>query len=139
MTNAKMGQDYFFAVICTQSRKPFSKAWFNSTQFVVSIGWIIPGLLPHILYKLIDYWLKTIKRNFKRKKNSSYNASLVPLSVSSLPLIPTWVGSKQKTISALPHNLDKLSRRLTTSGLSVFSPSSAFITDKESVYIMYRI
>ena len=84
----------------------------------------------------INLWMNGLKS--LKGKLSSDNASLAALSASSLPLIPIWLGSQQKTISALLHNLGNFSRRLATSGLSVFSPSSACITDKESVYIMYR-
>ena len=82
--------------------------------------------------KLLIKCLKSIKGTLKGKCSSD-NASLAALSASSLPLIPIVLGSQQKTISALSHNLDNFSRRLTISGLSVFSPSSACITDKESV------
>ena len=137
MTNAKTGLDNFFAAICPQSWKPFARTWFNVEKFVLLIGWIAQDCCHTFCMKLLINALISLKGTL-RGKISSDNAFLADLSASLLPLILIWLGSQQKTISARLHNLDNFSRRMTTSGLSVFSPSSACIADKESVCITYH-
>ena len=98
MTDAGTTQDYFILPAPPVGRLPISQDWLDRMKLVRDRT--IPVILPNGKDILVDTIFKIIIGYTNRGMRQS-KADLAAESAFSLPLMPVWLGTQQKTMSFL--------------------------------------